>query len=202
MTAPLIGAGACGTAKPVAFLQVGNALVAGSRVVTILASSAGPAPNFSSTLRCHPVSLVGGVVGALEARRFVFESRECRLEIGVRDREPERSPGTSGLGLPLRRAPPGRRPGRPYTAPSPGADGTPAPSACRDSSGTNQVRKRLRKRRIAKLPLRIVFVERHEHADAPHSLPLLRPRCEWPRRRRAEAGNEFAPPHGRSSEVV
>jgi hypothetical protein len=37
-----------------------------------------------------------------------------------------------------------------------------------------QVRKRLSERRVAMLPLRIVFVELHEHADAPHPLGLLR----------------------------
>src|SRR5262249_36782951 len=33
---------------------------------------------------------------------------------------------------------------------------------------------------------RIVFREIHEHADAPHPLRLLRPRCKRPRRRPAE----------------
>jgi hypothetical protein len=39
--------------------------------------------------------------------------------------------------------------------------------------GPAQARKRLRERRVATLPLRIVFVVRHEHADAPHPLALL-----------------------------
>jgi hypothetical protein len=35
----------------------------------------------------------------------------------------------------------------------------------------------LRERRVATLPLRIVFIERHEHADAPRAvaLPRVRP---------------------------
>src|SRR5215468_2536292 len=56
----------------------------------------------------------------------------------------------------------------------------------------SQVRKRLRERRVAKLPLRIVFVERHEHADAPHAVSLLRPRSERQRRRAAEERDEVA----------
>jgi hypothetical protein len=59
--------------------------------------------------------------------------------------------------------------------------------------GPTQVRKRLRKRRVAKLPLRIVFVEPHEHADPPHAVALLRPRRERPPRRAAESRDEFAP---------
>src|SRR5262249_11549276 len=39
--------------------------------------------------------------------------------------------------------------------------------------------------REASLGLRIVLGERHEHADAPHSLALLRARRERPRGRRA-----------------
>src|SRR5262249_16489818 len=48
--------------------------------------------------------------------------------------------------------------------------------------GPTQVRKRLRERRQAKLPLRIVFVPRHENADAPHAAALLCTRRERPRR--------------------
>jgi hypothetical protein len=59
--------------------------------------------------------------------------------------------------------------------------------------GPTQVRKPLRERRVAKLRLRIVFVERQEHADAPHAVALLRPRRERPCRRAAECGHEFAP---------
>src|SRR5262249_46885101 len=62
--------------------------------------------------------------------------------------------------------------------------------------GPPQVRKRLSERGVAKLPLRIVFVERHEHADLPHALARLRPRRERPRDRRAnQAANKFATPH-------
>jgi hypothetical protein len=57
-----------------------------------------------------------------------------------------------------------------------------------------QVRKRLRERREASLQHRIVFVERHEHADAPHALGLLRARHERPRRRAAECSDEISPP--------
>jgi hypothetical protein len=52
--------------------------------------------------------------------------------------------------------------------------------------GPTQARKRLRKRRVAKLFLRIIFVERHEHANAPHGVALLRPRRKRPRPRAAE----------------
>jgi hypothetical protein len=57
-----------------------------------------------------------------------------------------------------------------------------------------QIRKRLRKRRDARLIHGIVFVARYEHADAPHPLALLRARRERPRDRRAsEERDEFAP---------
>jgi hypothetical protein len=58
-----------------------------------------------------------------------------------------------------------------------------------------QVRKRLSEGGVAKLPLRIVFVERHEHADAAYPLGLLRLRRERPRRRAAEKCDELAPVH-------
>jgi hypothetical protein len=38
------------------------------------------------------------------------------------------------------------------------------------------------KRKVANLPLRIAFVERYEHADAPHAVALLRIYHERPRR--------------------
>jgi hypothetical protein len=41
--------------------------------------------------------------------------------------------------------------------------------------GPTRARKRLCERREATLLLGIVFVERHEHADAPHALALLLP---------------------------
>jgi hypothetical protein len=57
-----------------------------------------------------------------------------------------------------------------------------------------QVRKRLRERRGARLPRRIVFVARYEHADAPHAPALLRAHRERPSRRAAEPSNDFPPP--------
>jgi hypothetical protein len=59
--------------------------------------------------------------------------------------------------------------------------------------GPTQVRKRLRERRYAKLPLRIGFIVRHERADAAYPLWLLRARRERPRRRAAEQCDELAP---------
>jgi hypothetical protein len=60
--------------------------------------------------------------------------------------------------------------------------------------GPTQARKRLRERREASLRLRIIFVVRYEHADAPHPLALLRTRRERPSRRAAESSDEFSPP--------
>jgi hypothetical protein len=59
--------------------------------------------------------------------------------------------------------------------------------------GPTQVRKLLRERKEAKLPLGIVFVARHEHAHAPHPLGLLRPRDHRPRRRAPEPRDELPP---------
>jgi hypothetical protein len=56
-----------------------------------------------------------------------------------------------------------------------------------------QVRNRLRERGKATLPLRIVFVKRHERANAPHPLALLCACRERPRRRAAEERDEFPP---------
>jgi hypothetical protein len=61
--------------------------------------------------------------------------------------------------------------------------------------GPTQARKRLRERGDNSLRQGIVFVERHEHADAPHAAVLLRARCERPRRRAAKERDEFAPLH-------
>src|SRR6516225_2117515 len=61
-----------------------------------------------------------------------------------------------------------------------------------------QVRKRLGERGEAKLPLRIGLVERHEHADAPHAVALLRPCRERPCRCAAEDRDELAPPNRHS----
>jgi len=63
--------------------------------------------------------------------------------------------------------------------------------------GPTQVRKSLGERRVAKLPLRIVFVVRHEHTDAPHTVALLRARRERPCRRAAEERDEVAPSKSR-----
>ena len=49
-----------------------------------------------------------------------------------------------------------------------------------------QARKRLRERREVRLVRGIVFVERHEHANAPHAVALLRPSRERPCRRATE----------------
>jgi hypothetical protein len=57
--------------------------------------------------------------------------------------------------------------------------------------GPTKVRKRLSEPRDARLSLRIVFVERHEHADAPHAVGLLRPRHQWPRHRTSEPADEL-----------
>ena len=69
--------------------------------------------------------------------------------------------------------------------------------------GPTQVRKRLRERREARLPHGIVFVARHEHADAPHAVALLRPRRERPNRRRAaEPCDELPSLHWITSSAV
>src|SRR5262249_42494322 len=59
--------------------------------------------------------------------------------------------------------------------------------------GPTQARKRLNERRDLSLRHGIVFVARHEHADAPHAVALLRARRERPRRRAAECGHEITP---------
>src|SRR5262249_33988938 len=60
--------------------------------------------------------------------------------------------------------------------------------------GPTQIRKRLREHRVATLALRIVFVPRHEHADAPYAVALLRARHHRPRRRAPEPRDELSPP--------
>jgi hypothetical protein len=60
----------------------------------------------------------------------------------------------------------------------------------------------LRERREAKLRLRIVLVVLSEHADPPHALGLLRPRREWPRRRRAKPRDELSPSHLSSPRLI
>src|SRR6516165_6936046 len=62
--------------------------------------------------------------------------------------------------------------------------------------GSTQVRKRLCERGNVSLPHGIVFDVRHEHADAPYAVALLRPRRKRPSGRRAdEEGDEVAPPN-------
>src|SRR5262245_33772556 len=51
----------------------------------------------------------------------------------------------------------------------------------------------------ARLRLRIVLSDIHEHADAPHALALLRARGERPRGRAAEQRDEVAAPHSMTS---
>src|SRR5262249_55527192 len=65
--------------------------------------------------------------------------------------------------------------------------------------GPTQVSKRLRERGEASLSLRIVFVECHEHADAPYAVALLRARRERPRCCCAEERDELAPSHSITS---
>jgi hypothetical protein len=68
--------------------------------------------------------------------------------------------------------------------------------------GPTQVRERLRGRRVATLSLRIVFVVRHEHADPPHAVTLLRSRHHRPRRRARKPRDELSPSHGHPSSRV
>jgi hypothetical protein len=61
--------------------------------------------------------------------------------------------------------------------------------------GPTQARKRLRERRVARLRLRIIFIERHEHADPPHAVALLRARRDRQCRRAGKRDDEIAPFH-------
>ena len=65
--------------------------------------------------------------------------------------------------------------------------------------GPAQLLQPLREHRDAGLPFRIVRGQRHEHADAPHPLALLRARRERPRRRAAEERDELAALHSITS---
>jgi hypothetical protein len=56
--------------------------------------------------------------------------------------------------------------------------------------GPTQARQRLRERRVATLLLGIVFVARHEHADAPHAFALLGMTRDRPCRRAPEPRDE------------
>jgi hypothetical protein len=61
--------------------------------------------------------------------------------------------------------------------------------------GPTPVCKRVSERRVAKLPLRIVFVERQEHANSLHAVALLRLRHHRPRCRAPQSRNELSPFH-------
>jgi hypothetical protein len=61
--------------------------------------------------------------------------------------------------------------------------------------GPTNARKRLNERRNESLPRGIVFIEQHEHTDAPDAAALLRPRHHRPRRSAPEPRDELPPPH-------
>src|SRR5262249_55531748 len=54
----------------------------------------------------------------------------------------------------------------------------------------------------AGLRFRIVRSIRHQHADPPHPVALLRAHRERPRRRAAEQRDELAPPHSITSSAM
>jgi hypothetical protein len=58
-----------------------------------------------------------------------------------------------------------------------------------------QARKRLRECGKETLSQGIVFVARHEQADAPHAPALLRPPDDWPRRGAAKSCDKLSPIH-------
>jgi hypothetical protein len=60
------------------------------------------------------------------------------------------------------------------------------------ADGPAQYRQRLQERSEARLPYRIVRGGGHEHANAAHTLALLRARREWPCGRAAEERYERA----------
>src|SRR5215472_7504017 len=61
--------------------------------------------------------------------------------------------------------------------------------------GPPESRKPLAKRRDTQLSFRIALGERHQHADTPHALALLRARRERPRGRAAKQRDELAAVH-------
>ena len=87
------------------------------------------------------------------------------------------------------------------STPDAGARPLPSPrlSRCSAHSRTQRQRARSPWRRGPGLIFRIVRGCRHQHADAPHALALLRPRRERPRRRAAEQRDELAPIHSITS---
>src|SRR5262249_60550321 len=70
------------------------------------------------------------------------------------------------------------------------------------ADGPTQQRQRLQERPDTGLPDRIVGGSRHQHADPPHSLRLLRPCCKRPCRRAAEQRDELAAPHSITSSAT
>src|SRR5262249_14368220 len=68
--------------------------------------------------------------------------------------------------------------------------------------GPTQVRKRLSERRYARPRQGIVFVVRHQYADAPHPLGLLPPRHHRPRRCAREPRDYLATVHSITSSAV
>src|SRR5207245_2659960 len=62
-----------------------------------------------------------------------------------------------------------------------------------------QIREAPRERREVVPKIGIVFGRRHQHADAPHSFALLRPRGQRPCRRAAEQRDELAAFHSITS---
>jgi hypothetical protein len=60
----------------------------------------------------------------------------------------------------------------------------------------------LYERRDGIFPHGVVLVTRHEDAEAPHAVALLRVRCEWPRRRAAEERDELAAFHSMISSAM
>src|SRR6516165_7281755 len=68
--------------------------------------------------------------------------------------------------------------------------------------GPTQAREGLRERREHSLRHGIVFVERHEHADAPHAVALLRARRERACRRATEERDELAAIHSMTSSAM
>src|SRR5262249_4023140 len=65
-----------------------------------------------------------------------------------------------------------------------------------------QFQQPLQERREPNLHVRIVRSSRHEHADAPHLIALLRARRERPRGRTAHQRDELAPFHSITSSAM
>src|SRR5262249_5195736 len=65
--------------------------------------------------------------------------------------------------------------------------------------GPTQLHKRLSEPRKASLRHGLILIKRHEHADAPHAVALLRACRERPRRRAAEERDRLATIHSTTS---